>query len=840
MFVPLISGGTICIPPLDNNLYVSEEIVSWIGESKINLIHCVPSLFRTINNTAISSENFKDLKYVLLSGEKIVPSELANWYNIFDSRIQLVNLYGTTETTMIRSYYKIKPSDIKKATIPIGSPIYDTELLISKNDFRPCNILVPGELYIISDYVTKGYLNAIELTHDKFLKINSGTQNERFFFKTGDKARMLPGGIIDLVGREDRQIKLRGIRIELDEIEYVLLQSEYIKNTIVVKHDEENGNESLIAFIIKNNKLQKDYDIKDAIQKYLEDHLPTYMIPSNIVEVCEFPLLSNGKINYKGLLDNLTAQTIIEPTNEIEAKLLSVWKEILGDKPISIEDSFSSIGGNSLNIMRLIGRIYKEYNVRISLAELFDNFTIKKQAVFIKKAKKDDLFVISKSGEKSAYNLSSAQERIYYNYELNKASTAFNLPMAWEIVGDFDKNKIENVLKLLIDRHESLRTEFKFENGKLHQVVRNTVDFGIEEINDQEKNVQNAISKFIKPFDLSRAPLIRCGIIKTEQGKRILIADIHHIVCDGMSQLILFTDFLKLYKGEGLKPLPIQYKDYADWENNFKTTDEYISHREFWLKNFEGDIPTLDLPTTNLGSKKGEDEGGNIMFEIDNTIINPILHILKEKEITTFSGLFSIFFIYLSQLTGQEDIVIGINTSGRIQEELENVVGMFVKTLPIRFQINSDLLFKDFVKNMHDYLIQAVSKQAYDLSTIVSELNNNRTIPIKNLIDAMFVFQNFEDKRVQTDDIIFSSYGFENATSKYPITLFASEGTNAIQFRLEYSSIYFTKSDVELIVAQFKLLVKTIAENLDAKILEYFDSKSSSSSLNEEAITFHF
>lgn len=407
IFVPLLAGGTICIPPPEDGFFLPEKITRWIDERDINLIHCVPSLFRIINNTGLTPEHYKSLQHVLLSGEKILPAQLKTWYATFQARIQLVNLYGPTETTMIRAYYKITAADIEQARILIGDPIAGTQLLIANDDFKPCGALVPGDLYIISNYTAKGYLNAPELTHEKFIKIHPGTPNETIAFKTGDKARRLINGKIDLLGREDRQVKLRGIRIELDEVECLLVQSDYIKYAVVLKYEENGqvdslderrnellisspsgGDESLIGFVIREDKEHPGEDFESAVQAYMADHLPRYMIPARIIEVNEFPLLANGKINYNGLLDCLTSvsETIVPPDNETEEKLLTIWKQILGDKQISTEDAFNTVGGNSLYLMRLIAMICDEYNVRLSLSQLFDNLTIKKQAVLLKKA----------------------------------------------------------------------------------------------------------------------------------------------------------------------------------------------------------------------------------------------------------------------------------------------------------------------------------------------------------------------------------------------------------------------------------------------------------------------
>lgn len=839
VFVPLLTGGLICIPPDHDAFFTPEEMVPWIDQNAINYIHCVPSVLRVFNTKELKEENFKDLRYVLLSGEKIIPSELLHWYEVFGSRIQLVNLYGATETTMVRSFYRIKPEDAKQQKISIGSPIADTELLVANKNLEKCNPLVPGDLYIITNYTAKGYLNDETLTKEKFVRIRVGTPEETTAYRTGDKARMMPGGKIDLMGREDRQVKIRGIRVELDEIETVLFQAEQVKNAVVIKHVDENApaatSETLVAFVMAGDEVQGNANLEKKINDHIRKHLPEYMVPSRVVEVKGFPLLSNGKVDFTALTELLHEdKTAVEaPTNDVETTILAIWKEILGDKPISITDTFHSIGGNSLSIMRLIGRLYKEFGIRISLNELFNNLTIKTQAELIHKATKDSLYVINKAEPKAYYHTSSAQERMYYNYVMNRSSVSYNLPLAWWVEGTVDKGKIEKALSTLVVSHEGFRTSFYHENDDLVQKVEDEFQFKVEEIDAGDQSADEAIASFIRPFDLSKAPLLRCGIITMKDGRHILVMDTHHIVCDGMSQVILLSDFIRVYAGQELEPLNIQYKDYAEWEHAFKRNEAYVSCREFWLKQFEGGIPKLELPVTANPDDLSED-GGKVIFEIERDKIMPLLDVLRGEEVTHFSVLFSTLFLYLSQLTGQDDIVVGCASSGRMQHEVERVVGMFAKTLPIRQQIDINTNFKDFVRSTHKLLVQANSQQVYDLADIVRDVNANRTKAVRSLFDVMFIFQNFERDNNAATNESFKRYEIEGATSKYPLTLYASEGPDAYNFRFEYSTSYFTQSDIELIIAQFQALVCRIAENTDQNILEYLAEEDESSAMEEE------
>ncbi len=846
IFVPLMAGGTICIPPVEKAFFESEKMIAWIDQQKINLIHCVPSVFRLFNRPHLTASHFSALKYVLLSGEKINPTELKNWYERFDDRIQLVNLYGTTEATMISSFYRIQPADANKPKIAIGHPIHNTELWVVDQHLKPCQNLIVGELLIVSDYTTKGYFKAPELTAEKFVKVNVGTSTETMAYKTGDRARRSFDGSIELLGREDRQVKLRGMRVDLEQIEHWLFQHEWVKNAVVIKREEEKASgiheESLIAFVVGEEQLPSNFNLVESIEKYLTGYLSANVMPSNILVMPQFPLLSNGKINYKELLASLNKATksIIAPANETETKLLGIWQEILGKENISTDDKFNRVGGNSLSIMRLISRIYKEFKVRIALSAIFKNLTIQLQADYVIKANQDNLLTITKAAEKPHYQLSSTQERIFFNYKLDPNSTAYNIPMAWEIKGGIDQEKVEAILNTILQRHETLRTEFRLVEGKVFQFVREEVNFKLESLTQPELKAKEAIQAFIQPFDLTQAPLIRGAVVEVKEHKKLLLIDIHHIVCDGISQVNLYTEFLQLFGGQELRPIAIQYKDYAEWEHHLRTTEIYSNYREFWLKSFDGAIPQLNLPVIDGKAQDASTAGGSVDFNIPKSFLNAITDPLKEKEVSTFSSLFALFFTYMAQLSGQEDLIIGTNSSGRMQYELEGLIGMFAKTLPIRQQIEADQPFSTFAGQIHNYMVQANSKQIFDLIDIVAELNQNNPTPVENLIDVMFVFQNYQNEHQQSGEIEFSRIDLEGLAAKYPITFYAIEEEDYFMFRMEYLSSYFTPADADLLCQQFVTLVKTTAQNPDALISEIIGNDSPSFQIAEEEIDFNF
>lgn len=831
IFISLFTGGTVCVPPDDEDFLTPEKLITWIDQSDVNLIHCVPSVFRIINDASLTADKFESLKWVCLSGERIVPKELGQWYDTFGNRVQLVNFYGTTESTMIRTFYLISPEDVDKEVIPIGSPINETELFISNDGINACGLLESGELYFRSDHLTKGYCNMPDLTQGKF----QGHDNQGKTLKTGDLARMMPGERVELIGRRDRQIKLRGVRIELDGLEMAISRNSFIKQ-VAVCHTEDD---LLYAFVILRNKKEYGDDFILKIREWIAQELPDYMRPSETFEVEEFPLLRNGKVDYSALIDLIPSKPIVAPTNAVEEKLLEIWQGVLGQENISIEDNLPAVGGNSIHMMRLIGKIYKELHVKLTLDQLFRNLTIAKQAQLISKSKTDQLYVIPKSEAGNTYHATLAQERIFYQYRLNENDISYNLPMFWEIKREHDIDDIEAKFNLLIDRHENLRTEFHFDNDELIPMIKEKVEFSIDRVQTTEAQLDQLLIDFVRPFDLNKGPLLRCTVFESEIGKKVIGIDFHHIVIDGMSQNIFFLDFLQLLDGGTLKPLHVNFRDYAEWEYQFRKSDIYAGYHDFWLKSFKDEMPKFKLPTVS-SKEMDSNKGGTEYFILKHEEIRTLLEFSKDQGITTFSSLYALYFLFISQITGSETVVIGTVTSGRLQEELDNLIGLFVKTIPVYYKVNMDMKVRDFILDVHDVLVKANSNQIYDLTHILNDLNKDRNHSVTNLFETIFVFRNYKEVELLTLKHGFVPYNYDNNTSKFPISLEGTEKDDAFSFGLGFSKAYFTKNDVQLLIQQFNDICHKVSNNLDEKIINVLGESESVDDALEMNLDFNF
>jgi len=368
-FVPLLSGGTICIPQSRLEILTQNKLSEWIKDKKVNILHATPSVFKLIE----AKNEFKDLEYVILAGEKLSPIDIKDWK---DKKTKIINMYGPSETTMVKTYHIIKKEDFDDKFIPIGKPINDTQLLILDKNKNTCPPGVIGELYINTTYSTKGYYRNSVLNRKQFIKNPLNKNSRNLIYKTGDLVKMNLNGNIEVVGRRDNQIKIRGIRIELGEVEVGLKSIKNIKDAVVIQYKD-----NLAAYYITRNKKKiKESEIKEK----LKEVLPEYMIPKIFVNLQKMPLSYNGKLERLNL-PKLKASDLIEnkyflPKTETEKQLICIWKKILNIKKIGLNDNFFDLGGHSIKAIQATTMINKKFKIDLSLKIFFQCSTIAKLA----------------------------------------------------------------------------------------------------------------------------------------------------------------------------------------------------------------------------------------------------------------------------------------------------------------------------------------------------------------------------------------------------------------------------------------------------------------------------
>ncbi|MCP4152098.1 MAG: amino acid adenylation domain-containing protein, partial [bacterium] len=681
------------------------------------------------------------LRWVFVGVEPIGPGFQNRYNRIWNKTVetQLVHTYGPTEATIDITGFDCSAGPPREI-VPIGRPIHNTQIYIrdKHGNIQPPG--VPGELCIAGKSLASGYLNNPELTAERFVKASwqlaVGSWQKKLY-RTGDLARWLPDGNIEFLGRIDHQVKIRGMRVELGEIERSLLTHPEIKEVVVLLREIEKNDNILCAYVVLGQGKQtiemknSDNQLNTALREHLAHYLPGYMIPAHFIRQKKIPLTPTGKIDRKALsqiqISNLKTQTYIAPRNETEKKMTDIWTDILGhpQEKLGIDDDFFQIGGHSLKATLLAARIHKQFDIKLSLTEIFKNTTIRTLTDTIKgkiaaaspglttsQGVIETFAPIKPAEKKQYYILSSAQKRLYILQQMELESTAYNMPHIIPINESQTLEKLEDTFRKLIKRHDSLRTSFHMISPVTPgeeipvQVVHEQVSFKIERFkidkthggqkdshHKEENQLRRAQREFFRTFDLAVAPLLRVRIVETtgtgsEPAKpdqnRYMLIDMHHIITDGTSQDILIKEFFILNTEKSLPPLKHRYRDYAEWQSSSLQKQTMKQQEEYWVKKFSGEIPVLNLPTDFPRPLIQSIEGNTLQFTLNEKETENLKTITRESKITLYMTLLSIYTLLLSKLSGQEDIIVGTPTAGRQHADLENIIGMFVNTLPMR------------------------------------------------------------------------------------------------------------------------------------------------------------
>ncbi|MFZ5987147.1 MAG: amino acid adenylation domain-containing protein, partial [Bacillota bacterium] len=810
MYCSLLSGGTLVM--VNNKSRKNyEEIRHLIKAFNITNMSVVPSMYKALLSRA-EDKDLDSLRFIVLAGEKTGEDLLRESYERFPN-ITLINEYGPTENTIAATAFV--GMDFRTGSI-IGKPIANNRIYIMdrRNKLQPIGI--PGELCIAGESLARGYHNRIDLTKEKFIE-NPIELGERMYC-TGDMARWLSDGNIEFLGRLDYQIKIRGFRVEPGEIESRLLEHEDILEAVVMPIENEGGDKHLFAYI----KPKKGFSTEE-LRKYLLTDLPDYMIPSNFIMLDSMPLTPNGKIDRKTLLqlkENISGgQEYKAPRNETEKKLAAIWKEVLSlEREPGIIHDFFELGGHSLKAAVLTARIHKEFEVELPLSVLFETPTIKVISEYIQKAIKTVHFSIEPVEKREYYPLSSAQKRVYLLTCMGEVNTAYNMPSVIILEGDLDRQRFENTFRKLIEHHESLRTCIYVVDEQPVQKICEEVDFRIEYYHAKEFELCDIMEAFIRPFDLSKAPLLRVGLVEFEDKRYAMLTDMHHIISDGVSAAVMTGDFSKIYKGEVLPELRIQYKDYAVWQNEIQGSEGLKKQEEYWIRKFNGEVPVLDMPIDYPRPPMKSFEGNCIKFSLGKEATERLKVLATENEATLYMLLLAAYNTLLYRYTGQEDIVVGTPIANRTHSDLQEVVGMFVNTLAIRSFPKGSKTFKDFLIEIKKDVLNAFENQDYQFEQLLDKLILNRDASRNPLFDTVFAHQNIEYKPVEVESLNITNYDITNNMSKFDISLTSEDTEEGLLFNMEYCTGIFKKETIERFVSYFVNILVEIVENPDIQL----------------------
>ncbi len=804
IFPYLVAGASIYIISDAMRLNIN-QLNAYLEEKGITIGFLPTQMFEQF----IKLEN-RSLTRLLTGADKLKYVQKKNY--------ELYNNYGPTEYTVVSTCFKI---DKAYENIPIGRPISNTNIYILDKNNRIQPIGIPGELCVSGHSISRGYLNHEELTGEKFIEnpYEPGTR----MYKTGDRARWLPDGNIEFWGRMDNQVKVRGFRVEPGEIESLLVKIEGIGQAVVVTKEEK-----LYAYVVSNCETNAN-----ELREILKQKLPAYMIPFGIKRIDSLPVNQNGKIAYHALpapdeFDSVGQETYVPAGSVTESLLADIWGEVLGIEKISMTESFYHIGGDSLKAAVILYRINKELNVDISIKDIFEKGTIREIAAYIdESAEKAEFCRIEKVSSRDYFRLSPAQDRIYSVVSANKDTTGYNIPLVMLMQGEIDLERVKNTLNDIIQRHDILRTAFYPQEETIVQKVCSVDSFHLEyidleykkiNINTDDFNVEMFLEGFVKPFDLSRAPLMRGRMVKISAVCCLLLLDIHHIISDGISLGILMQEFVALYKGEKLEPLLIQYGDYAEWQSKRKQSDAIAAQEAYWLEQFKGTIPQLNLVTDYPRPGVKSFEGDHVDFVIGENILVPLKRLAEKTGTTLYMILLCAFKVLLYRHSHQEDIVVGTVASGRSHVDLQHMMGMFVNTLAIRSYPAGHKTFKQFLNEVRETSLGTFKNGDYPFQDLVNKLLLQRDMSRNPLFDVMFVYDHMDQADFEADHCKFTIVPKSSRYSKFDLTLTVLETEKQLNASIEYCKKLFKKQSMTRMVDEFIAILESVITTVDQSI----------------------
>ncbi|MGF9817158.1 amino acid adenylation domain-containing protein [Brevibacillus agri] len=553
--------------------------------------------------------------------------------------------------------------------------------------------------------------------------------------------------------------------------------------------------------------------------------LPALMAESNQLSE-DFILEKEAAVAAQAELAPATINRAALSEAELAQIIADVWQSVLGIAAKGTDEDFFALGGDSLKAITMIALLYKKLDVKLPLPTFFNKPTIGDIARFIRGADRTDFSQIPKAKEKAGYPLTSGQKRLYFLSQMEEENKQYNNVIALRVKGPLSREKLEHCLNTLIGRHESLRTSFQRIDGELLQVIHEPFSF-TPDYREVDEPVNDAhIAAWIQPFDLSVAPVWNVGIFKESEQSHLLVFNIHHIITDGTSNAILIDEFTALYQQDGqaagLPSLSVQYKDYAEWQQEKTALAGHQADRAYWTGMFSGEIPLLDLPTDFARPPYKTYRGSMELFSIPRSEADAIKRMAASQEATLYMVLLAVWNVLLAKLSHQEEIVVGIPTSGRNHSDLQQVIGMFVQTLPLRSTVRKDMTFAELLHAIKRNMSHALEHQDYPFEELVSELALPRDFGRNPLFDVMFAFQNVSrqksGKAMPSAGLEMEPYPFATNTARFDLTLDGEEREGELFFTVEYATDLFTKETIARFIRYFRKLVQDVLAEPEQKI----------------------
>ena len=833
VFVPLCAGGVVCAPESRSIVLEGWRLADWLDIEQIEILHCVPSVFRSLLNEDLNDKYFEPMRYVVLAGEVLQPADVKRWMKIFGERIRLANFYGPTETTILKSFHFVKPEDADRPSIPLGKPIDGSLVMVIDSSGDLCGLGAVGEIHIKTPYRAHGYYGEPELTKEVFIQNPFNDDPSDILYKTGDFGRLIKGGDLEFLGRRDQQVQVRGVRVELGEIENLLRAHETVADVAVIDRDDEQGNKYLVAYVTMNNGTGSD-----QLREYLAERLPETMLPSAFVELDQLPRTLNGKLDRKALpaLELLQAEKEMSeagPRDPVEEIVAGIWCEVLRLPAIGRHGNFFNLGGHSLLVTQVLSRVREFFKVELPVRSLFETPTIEGFAQLIQEqinaGKQVELTSIARVNREGELPLSHSQQRMWFFEGLSSGSAAFNIALGVKLKGQLNVAAVEQTFGEIIRRHEGLRTVFPAVNDQPVQIIQPPTQFhlpvaDLSRLSEAEREHEaNRIAQqeTLRPFDLGVGPLVRPTLLRLSEEEHIIICTMHHIVGDGESFEVIIAEMSQFYSGftqgqqSELPELSVQYVDYAAWQRQWLTGEVLEERLEYWRRQLADAPERMSLPQRRARPKVQAFGGNRHQLNLTAEQTEALREVSRQEGMTLFMTMLSGFVLLLNMYTDDEDIVVGSAYANRERAEAERLIGILTLTLVLRVNLNGAETFLDVMKRVRDVCLDAYAYQVPP--ELLREDLAKRGEERDRLFDVWFQFEKQQKEKFEMSGIEASIIETTEVT-RFELSVTLGEGAEQIIGKLEYDDHIFSAETTAQMSKDYIALLALMAEDPDRKL----------------------
>ncbi|HEV7509092.1 MAG TPA: non-ribosomal peptide synthase/polyketide synthase [Thermoanaerobaculia bacterium] len=824
-FVPLATGGRVILAPSIVGLPQLTAI------SEVTLVTAVPSPLAEMVERPLPA----GLRTVNLAGEALKADLVARLY-AHPQVERVVNLYGPSEDTTY-STWTVVPRGA--ALVTIGRPLANRRARVLGRRGEALPVGAPGELFLGGAGLARGYLGKPDLTAERFVPDPSASPEQAGsrLYRTGDRARLLPDGQLDFLGRLDHQVKLHGVRMELGEIEAALESHPAVRQAVAALRSDGPGGARLVGYVVPEKPedagAEKDH-LPAELAGFLRSLLPGLMVPTAWMVLPALPLSPNGKVDRRALPAperSVPAGTSgkVAPRNPAEEKLAAVWRDVLGLEALGVHDDFFALGGHSLLAVRAAFRTSEAFGVEVPVAALFQAPTVAGLAEWLAGVRPATALSapspIPSAPAAGPYPLSMAQQRLWLLDRLEPGSAAYNVGLALRLTGSLDEDRLAASLGEVIRRHEPLRTVYAEEDGEPFQIVQPSP--GPVPLPRLDPDPLPEISEIIRaevarPFDLQRGPVARFLLLRLGAAEHVLVITVHHIAADGWSLQILLRDLGAVYGSQvspHLPPLPLRYADWALWQRQSLAGPLLDAQLAYWRGELEG-APALELPADKPRPAALDPAGSTRRLDLSPELTEGLRERARSEGTTLFSVLLGGFYVLLARWAGQDDFAVGIASAGRGRPELEELIGFFVSTLALRAPLAGDPGFGELVRRVRDKVREAQDNEDVPFERVVEELQPARDAARTPIFQAMLSLLSTPGEALRLPGLEAAFVDYETTAAKLDLTLSLHELESGVTGALEYRTSLFEAVTIERMAGHYRTLLAAAAADPGRRVSE--------------------